>query len=329
MTTFSLGTAGIAFIFALAIGPWLIDWLQRRSAGKAISDEGPQTHRVKAGTPTMGGLIFLIPIVVLTIVSNLVEGDRWSILLPLVGIAALGGLGYVDDLGTLIGRAQRGLTWKLKFGLLALFSIAVGLVLYFALNVESLNVPWAGQFSLGPIYIVIAALTVFATIIAVAISDGLDTLCGGTGAIAIAAFGVIAVGQEQDFLVRFAFTTVGALLGFLWFNAHPAKVFMGDTGAMALGGGLAILALMTGHWLLLPVIGIVFVLEAGSDIVQVSWFKWTRRRSGEGRRVLRMAPLHNHFELGGWSEPQVVTRFWLIGIAGAILGIALALQVPS
>ncbi len=329
MTTFSLGTAGIAFALALAIGPLIIRWLERRNAGKSISDEGPQTHRVKAGTPTMGGLIFLIPIAVLTIATNLVEGDRWSILLPLVGAAALGVLGYADDLGTLIGRMQAGLTWKLKFALLALFSTAVGLVLYFALDVQSLNVPWLGQFSLGPAYIVIAALTVFATIISVAISDGLDTLCGGTGAIAIAAFGVIAAGQEQDFLVRFAFTCVGALLGFLWFNAHPARIFMGDTGALALGGTLAIVALMTGHWLLLPVIGIVFVLEAASDIAQVGWFKWTRRRTGEGRRVLRMAPLHNHFEMSGWSEPQIVTRFWLIGMAGGILGIALALQVPK
>ena len=329
MTTFSLGTAGIAFVLALAVGPFIIHWLQGRSAGKSISDEGPSSHLVKAGTPTMGGLIFLIPVVILTIVANLVEGDRWSILLPLVGIVALGAIGYVDDLGTLIGQAQAGLTWKLKFGLLAVFSIAVGLVLYFALDVQSLNIPWAGQYSLGPVYIVIAAVTVFVTVISVAISDGLDTLCGGTGAIAIAAFAVIAVGQEQDFLVRFGFTTVGALLGFLWFNAHPAKVFMGDTGAMALGGTLAILALMTGHWLLLPVIGIVFVLEAASDIMQVGWFKWTRHRSGEGRRIFRMAPLHNHFEMAGWSEPQIVTRFWLIGMAGGILGIALALQAPK
>jgi len=329
VTTFSLGTAGIAFAMALVIGPAIIGWLERRSTGKAISDEGPSSHQVKAGTPTMGGLIFLIPIVILTIATNLVEGDRWSILLPLVGVVALGAMGYVDDLGTLIGRAQAGLTWKLKFALLTAFSVAVGLVLYFALDVQSLNVPWAGQFSLGPAYIVIAAVTVFATIISVAISDGLDTLCGGTGAIAIASFGVIAVGQEQDFLVRFAFTTVGAVLGFLWFNAHPAKVFMGDTGAMAIGGTLATIALMTGHWLLLPVIGIVFVLEASSDIIQVGWFKWTRRRTGEGRRIFRMAPLHNHFEMGGWSEPQIVTRFWLIAIAGGILGVALALQVPK
>ena len=324
MTTFSLGTAGIAFAVAMALGPFVIRWLQARNLGKAISEEGPDSHHAKSGTPTMGGIIFLAAIVIVTIATNLVGGDRWSILLPLIGIAALGLLGYIDDTGTLIERVQGGLTWKLKFALLALFSVAVGLVLYFALDVKSLNVPWAGQFELGPGYVVIAAITVFATIIAVAISDGLDTLSGGTGAIVIASFGVIAIGQEQDYLVRFAFTSVGALLGFLWFNAHPAQVFMGDTGAMALGGAVAILALMTGHWLLLPVIGIVFVLEAASNLLQVGYFKW----SG-GKRIFRMAPLHHHFELSGWSEPQIVTRFWLIGMAGGILGTALALQVPE
>lgn len=329
MTTFSLVTAGITFLVALAIARPAIGWLQRRELRKAISDEGPATHRKKAGTPTMGGIIFIAAIALMTIAANLAAGDRWSILLPLAGIIALGVLGWFDDSGTLLHRAQAGLSWRLKLALLAAFSICVGLVLYFALEVESLNVPWAGSFQLGPAYVAVAAVTVFATIISVAVSDGLDSLAGGTGAIALAAFGTIAIGQEQDFLVRFAFTAVGALLGFLWFNAHPAQVFMGDTGALALGGALAIVALMTGHWLLLPVIGIVFVVEASSDIVQVGWFKWTRRRTGEGRRVLRMAPLHNHFELAGWSEPQIVTRFWLLGIAGAIVGVALALQVPS
>lgn len=324
MTTFSLGTAGLAFVLALIIGGPMIAWIQRRGFGKAISEEGPGTHHVKAGTPTMGGIIFITAIVILTIAANLVEGDRWSILLPLVGVVALAALGWLDDTGTLVGRVQSGLSWRIKFALLGLFSIGVGLVLYFGLDVRSLNVPWAGQFDLGPIYVVIAAVVVFSTIISVGITDGLDSLAGGTAAIAIAAFGVIAVGQEQDFIVRFAFTTVGAVLGFLWFNAHPAQIFMGETGSLALGGALAILALMTGHWLLLPVVGVVFVLEAISDIIQVGYYKW----SG-GRRVFRMAPFHNHLELGGWSEPQIVTRFWLLGMAGGILGVALALQVPS
>ena len=324
MTTFSLGTAGLAFALALVIGGPMIAWIRRRGFGKAISEEGPGTHHVKAGTPTMGGIIFITAIVILTIAANLVEGDRWSILLPLVGVVGLAALGWLDDTGTLVGRVQSGLSWRIKFALLGLFSVGVGLVLYFGLEVRSLNVPWAGQFDLGPIYVVIAAVVVFSTIISVGITDGLDSLAGGTAAIAIAAFGVIAVGQEQDFIVRFAFTTVGAVLGYLWFNAHPAQIFMGETGSLALGGALAILALMTGHWLLLPVIGVVFVLEAVSDIIQVGYYKW----SG-GRRVFRMAPFHNHLELGGWSEPQIVTRFWLLGMAGGILGVALALQVPA
>ena len=205
MTTFSLATAGIAFALALVLGRPLIGWIQRRGLGKAISAEGPATHLVKEGTPTMGGLIFVAAIVILTAAANLVEGDRWSILLPLVSVLALAALGYLDDTGTIVGRIQGGLSWRLKFALLGLFSLAVGLVLYFALDVQSLNIPWAGQFALGPVYIVIAALTVFATITSVAITDGLDNLAGGTAAIAIAAFGVIAIGQEQDFIVRFAF----------------------------------------------------------------------------------------------------------------------------
>jgi phospho-N-acetylmuramoyl-pentapeptide-transferase len=320
MTTFSLATAGIAFVMALAIGKPMLDFLRRRDVGKAISDEGPETHHVKAGTPTMGGLMIFATVAVLTLATNVV--GRESILLPLIGIVVLGSIGLFDDLGTLQGRIQGGLSWRLKISLLVAFSLGAALVLFYALDTESINIPWAGQHDLGAFYIPIAMFVILATTTSVAITDGMDSLAGGALAIAFAAYGVIAVGQEQDFLVRFAFTTVGAVLGFLWYNAHPAQIFMGDTGALALGGTLAIVALMTGHWLLLPVIGIVFVVEALSDIVQIGYFKY----SG-GKRVLRMAPIHNHFELLGWSEPQVVTRFWLVAIAGAILGIALALQV--
>lgn len=320
MTTFSLATSAFAFALALLIGrPW-IAWLTARELGKEISDEGPQTHHIKAGTPTMGGVIIFASVAILTLTTNVV--GRESILLPLVAIVVLGGIGIIDDMGSILGRAAGGLGWRIKLVLLFLVSLGAALVLFFALDVESVGVPWAGRFELGPVYIVIAVLTIMATITSVAITDGLDSLAGGTVAIAIGAYGVIALGQEQDFLVRFAFTTVGAVLGFLWYNAHPASVFMGDTGALALGGTLAILALMTGHWLLLPVVGIVFVLEALSDLIQVGYYKY----SG-GKRVFRMAPIHNHFELLGWSEPQIVTRFWLLSLAGAIVGVALALQV--
>jgi len=320
MTAISLATTGAAFLVAIVIGYPLIQWLRAQQFGKAISLEGPQTHLVKAGTPTMGGLMIFGSVAIVTLATNV--AGRESILLPLVGIVVLGLVGLFDDLGTMVGRIQRVLSWKIKIALLMTFSVSASLVLFYALDVESMNVPWAGSHSLGPAYIAIATITILATTSSVAISDGLDSLAGGTLVIAFAAFGVIAIAQEQDFLVRFSFTTIGALAGFLWYNAHPAQVFMGDTGALALGGALALVALMTGHWLLLPVIGIVFVIEAMSDIIQIGYFKW----SG-GKRIFRMAPIHNHFELLGWSEPQIVTRFWIIGMAGAVLGIALALQV--
>jgi phospho-N-acetylmuramoyl-pentapeptide-transferase len=320
VTGFSLATAGIAFLIALVVGRPLIAWLRAQKLGKAISEEGPHTHHVKAGTPTMGGLMIFVTVAVLTLATNVV--NRESILLPLASIVVLGIVGLIDDLGSIVDRVQTGLSWRLKVVTVAGFAIGASLVLFFWLDADSINVPWAGSFSLGAAYIPIAIITIIATTASVAITDGLDSLAGGTVAIAFAAFGVIAVGQEQDFLVRFSFTTVGAVLGFLWYNAHPAQVFMGDTGALALGGTLAVVALMTGHWLLLPVIGIVFVIEALSDVIQIGYYKL----SG-GKRVFRMAPIHNHLELMGWSEPQVVTRFWLVGIAGAIVGVALALQV--
>ena len=320
MTGFSIATAGIAFVIAVIIGRPVIAWLKSHDYRKAISDEGPKTHLHKVGTPTMGGIIIALVIIVLTVSTNVV--GRESILLPLMAIVILGAIGMIDDRGTLTNKIQAGLSWKVKILAISLFATASALILFFALDVQSINIPWAGTHSLGVIYIPIAILTIISTTTSVAITDGQDSLAGGTVAIAFAAFGVIAVGQEQDFLVRFSFTAVGAILGFLWYNAHPANVFMGETGALALGGTLAIVALMTGHWLLLPVIGIVFVIETASDVLQISYYKWTG-----GKRIFRMAPIHNHLELTGWSEPQVVTRFWLLSIAGAIVGVALALQV--
>jgi len=201
-------------------------------------------------------------------------------------------------------------------------SIVVALVLFFGFDAKSVNVPWAGQYELGYVYIIIAIVTVFATTSAVSITDGLDGLLAGTAALAFAAYAVIAFVQGQAFLATFSFTVVGALLGFLWYNAWPATVFMGDTGALPLGASLATVALMTGHWILLPVVGIVFVLEATSDVLQIAYFQTTG-----GQRLFRMTPFHHHLELIGWSEPQVVMRLYLLGIAGAMVGIALALSV--
>jgi len=198
--------------------------------------------------------------------------------------------------------------------------LASALILYYGLEARSINVPWLGKHEIGLLYIPVAVGIFIATTSAVAVTDGLDALAGGTTALAFAVYGVIAFLQDQTFLATFSLTVVGATLGFLWYNAHPARVFMGDTGALALGSTLAVVALMTGWWLILPVVGIVFFMEGLSTIAQIAYFKV----SG-GKRIFKMTPLHHHFELLGWSEPQIVTRFWIIGMAGGLLGIALAL----
>ena len=181
------------------------------------------------------------------------------------------------------------------------------------------------KIDLGLLYIPVAWFVIVGMSNAVNITDGLDSLAGLISATAFAAYGVIALLQGQVFVVRFCFTLVGALLAFLWYNAHPAELFMGGAGSYALGAALGVVALMTGQWMLLPIIAVIPVSVTLSVIIQVSYFKWTKRRTGEGKRVFKMAPLHNHFELVGWSEPQIVQRFWLVGLLAAMIGIALAL----
>ncbi|HJM88873.1 MAG TPA: phospho-N-acetylmuramoyl-pentapeptide-transferase [Dehalococcoidia bacterium] len=319
--TYSLLVSGAAFVLALLIGGPIVAALRRLKFGKAISEDGPSTHATKAGTPTMGGLLIWGTVAIVTVPTNL--AGRLSILLPFTVLLITMALGVIDDLGTLTSREKlSGLTWRLKFAVISALSVGVSAILFFSLDVHSVHIPRAGQYDLSYAYIPIAIITIFATTSAVSITDGLDGLLGGTAAVAFGAYAVIASLQGQEFLATFSFTVVGALLGFLWYNSHPAKLFMGDTGALPLGALLATVALMTGHWLLLPVIGIVFVAEATSTVLQIAYFKLTG-----GRRLFRMTPLHHHFELMGWSEPQVVMRFWLFGISGAMTGIALALAV--
>ena len=310
----------MAFVVSVVVGQPLVEFLRRRGLGKEISSDGPPSHSTKAGTPTMGGVLIFAMALPITLAANIV--DRLSILLPLGTIVAAGLLGMVDDLRTIVGRTRTGLNKRLKVSLLAVLGLTATLVLYFALDVQDVKIPWAGEFELGPGYIPLAVLIIVFTTTAVAITDGLDGLAGGTTALAFLAYGVIALLQEQTYLATFCFTVVGATAGFLWYNSYPAQVFMGDTGALALGSSLAVVALMTGHWLLLPIIGIVFVLEGLSDIIQIGFFRLTG-----GRRIFKMSPLHHHLELLGWSEPQVVMRFWLLGIVGSLLGVSLASQV--
>lgn len=319
---YSLSIGFVAFLVALVAGRPLVEFLRRRHLGKAISADGPATHAAKAGTPTMGGLLILGVGLGLTLVANLYDDP--AVLLPFGVALAAGLMGLADDLLTLQGRerveAHARSVMLAKIGGLTAIGLAVGLILYYPLEVREVSIPHFGDSYIGLWFVPLAVGIVIATTSAVAISDGLDGLAGGTTALAFGAYGVIAVLQGQEFLATFSFTMVGATLGFLWYNAHPARVFMGDTGALALGASLAVVALMTGWWLLLPLIGVVFVAEALSDVIQVGYFRLTG-----GRRVFRMSPLHHHFELVGWSEPQVVLRFWLVGMMGAMLGIALAL----
>jgi len=310
----------MAFVLSVVVGQPLVEFLRRRGLGKEISSDGPPSHSTKAGTPTMGGVLIFAMALPITLAANIM--DRLSILLPLGTIVAAGLLGLTDDLRTIVGRARTGLNKRLKVLLLTVLGLTAALVLYFALDIQDVRIPWAGQFDLGLAYIPLAVLIIVFTTTAVAITDGLDGLAGGTSALAFLAYGVIALLQEQTFLATFCFTVVGATAGFLWYNSYPAQVFMGDTGARALGSSLAVVALMTGHWLLLPIIGIVFVLEGLSDIIQIGYFRLTG-----GRRIFRISPLHHHFELLGWAEPQVGMRFWLLGIVGSLLGITLASQV--
>jgi len=324
----SLALAGLAFIVTLIIGRPIVTYLRMQKVGKAVRTDGPQTHLVKTGTPTMGGIMVAATVIVITLVFNTV--GRLSMLLPVGVLLACATLGALDDrLSLLGGRAQGGMSARGKMVWLLAVGIVAAIVLHvpfpFGLGLQSIYVPFVGRFEIGILYVPIAAFAIVATANAVNFTDGLDTLAGGTAAIAFVSYGIIAYRQGQLGVVTFCFTMVGALMGFLWFNAHPAQVFMGDTGSLAIGSALATAAFMTGQWLLLPVVGAVFLAETISVILQVAWFKWTKRRFGEGRRLFRMTPLHHHFEMLGWSETQVTVRFWMLGMMAGIAGVAMAL----
>jgi phospho-N-acetylmuramoyl-pentapeptide-transferase len=207
-----------------------------------------------------------------------------------------------------------------------LIALATALGLYFALDIHSIALPGVAQkIDIGLWYIPVAMFVIVGMSNAVNLTDGLDGLAGSLSTLSFAAYGIVAFQQGQHPLLAFCLTVVGAVMAFLWFNAYPAQLFMGDLGALALGATLGTVALMTGQWVLLPVVGLVFVAETLSVILQVGWFKWTKWRTGQGRRIFRMAPLHLHFEVIGWSETHVTQRLWLVGILAGMLGIALAL----
>ncbi len=320
-----------AFVLTLVTGRYWIRLLRHFKIGKQIREEGPQSHQAKTGTPTMGGVIILIPVLLLTLAFNLF--DRWSILVPLGVLVAFGVLGAVDDYMSLVGSRAKtyGFTPRVKMALMVLIAFVAALILYlpqpFGLqNSGIVRIPFVGQADIGLWFIPFAMLVIVATSNAVNLTDGLDSLAGWNLTLAFAAYGIITfLNGEFINLMAFSFTLVGACAAFLWYNAHPAQVFMGDLGSLALGAALGVIALQSQQWLLLPVIGLVFVAEAISVMVQVSYFKWTRWRTGTGQRVFRMSPLHNHFVLLGWSETQIMQRFVLVGMVATLIGVSLAL----
>jgi len=328
----SLLLAAAAFVLTLFVGRWWVRFARRHKLGKQIRVDGPQSHMTKMGTPTMGGVMIVSTVVVLTALFNLVNSR--SMLLPLAVLISFAVLGGVDDWLTLTQSKSKtyGFTVRYKFWLMMAVAFISSLALYlpppFGLGHRGLvQIPFVGERDIGLFFIPIATLIIVFISNAVNITDGLDSLAGWNLTLAFAAYGVITFLAEPQLtnLMAFCFTLVGACAAFLWFNAHPAHVFMGDLGALALGATLAVVALQSQQWLLLPVVGIVFFVEAFSVLIQTGYFKWTKRRFGQGRRVFKMAPLHHHFELLGWSQVQVTQRFVLIGTVAAMVGISLAL----
>jgi phospho-N-acetylmuramoyl-pentapeptide-transferase len=308
----------ISFLLGMIMAPRLLTELRRRGIVKQVRADVPERHLAKSGTVTMGGLLIMIPVFLVTAAFNLV--GRWSMLVPLGVILSTGILGALDDYLTLIGSRGWGLTARFKLLWQTGIAVVTAAVLHWFLGLTSVYIPFLGKFPIGPVYIPVAAFVIVAMSNAVNLTDGLDTLAGGTSAFAFGAYAIIAFLQGQDYVVAMCLTIAGALMAFLWHNAYPAQVFMGDAGSLSLGAVLAVLALMTGQWLLLPIVGIVFVLEAGSVLLQVAYF----RLSG-GKKLFKMSPLHHHFELQGWAETQVTMRFWIIAMAGSMAGVALAL----
>lgn len=331
---YALTLGAVSFIIAVIWGKPLIALLKRWRIGKQIRIEGPERHQYKTGTPTMGGILFVVPVLLITGTLNFfnllgrnVIGQSTLILFFCMGSHAI--LGAIDDWQGVRGLRGKGegMSARMKSGFQLLFATIIAAILYFGPpHWDYVGVPGFSEFfRIGPWIIPVTIFLIVAMSNAVNLADGLDSLAGSSAMVAFACYGTIAYLQAQIYLTAFCFTIVGALLAFLWFNAHPAQLFMGDTGSLALGATLGLVAVMTGQWLLLPVVGLVFVAEAGSSALQVSWFKYTKRRYGEGRRIFKMAPLHHHFELLGWSEMQVKERFWIVAVLSGMLGVALAL----
>jgi phospho-N-acetylmuramoyl-pentapeptide-transferase len=310
-----LFTLLMAFLIAVLLSPIFIPFLRRLKFGQSIREEGPKSHQIKSGTPTMGGIVILISIIISTLLMTMkYSKPSVEIYLLLLVTIGFGLLGFLDDFIKVVMKRNLGLTSKQKlFG-----QIVISVIFYIVFQQHDFStvitvplIDWS--IDLGHFYVLFIIFWLVGFSNAVNLTDGLDGLVSGTSAIAFGTLAILAWNQSQYDVAIFSVAVVGAVLGFLVFNAHPAKVFMGDTGSLALGGAIATVAILTKLEFLLVLIGGVFVIETLSVIIQVISFKTT------GKRVFRMSPLHHHYELKGWSEWRVVVTFWTVGLLFSIL----------
>ena len=340
--TFRSALAAITALFlAFYLGPKVIKILQKYQIGEAKKEDGPKSHWSKAGTPTMGGIILILSIVV----PVLLWADLKSIyvILILAGTVWLSGVGFLDDYLKVVKKLPNGLIARYKLLGQVVIGLIIGCVIYFSPEFKDFNtlttVPFlkSVNLNLSVFYIPVVVFIVAATSNAVNLTDGLDGLAIGITTIVMLALAVIAYISGNAIYAKyldiiflpgsgeltvFISAVIGASLGFLWFNSYPAQVFMGDTGSLALGGAFGILSVLVRKELLIPILGGIFFMETISVIIQRSYFKYTKKKYGEGRRVFKMAPMHHHFEMVGWPEPKIVTRFYIIAIILAIISLA-------
>jgi phospho-N-acetylmuramoyl-pentapeptide-transferase len=339
LTFRSAGAVVTSLVVAFFLGPAVIRWLRALRVGEVVRTEGPDTHLKKAGTPTMGGTLIVVSAAASTLLWA--ELTNWYVVLCLFSLLWMGAIGFMDDYLKVVRHRTKGLVARYKMIGQLSFGLLLGTFLVFQpispVPSTWTMVPffegWVAAFW-PPAYVLFVAFVVSGFSNAVNLSDGLDGLAAGLGAIAFLTFGVFAylIGRVDTSaylgllylpgsgeLAVFASALAGGAVGFLWYNAPPAEVFMGDTGSLALGGALAVVAILLKAEFLLLIVGGVFVAEAFSVMLQVGWFKYTRARTGVGRRVLLMAPVHHHFEKAGWAETKVVVRFWILGILCALV----------
>ncbi|HHV60690.1 MAG TPA: phospho-N-acetylmuramoyl-pentapeptide-transferase [Clostridiaceae bacterium] len=305
----------LTFLLALLVGPFAIGALRKLKAGQTVRNDGPSTHLKKQNTPTIGGIIFIIPFILMTLFYS---GTYPKMIPMLLAVLGYGAIGFLDDYIKVVKRRKDGLYASQKtIGLLLVSAIYVIYVTFFTEMGTSTYIPFAGiEYELHPVvYMLFLMIVLYATTNSVNLTDGVDGLCAGVTLIVMVFFTLVAMTRsEWEHVKVFSSMIAGGCLGFLAFNIHPAKVFMGDTGSLALGGAVASAAIMMKMPLMIVIVGGIYVLESLSDILQVASFKL------RGKRIFKMAPIHHHFELLGWKETKVVTVFWLVTVILCLVG---------